>query len=87
MRGGKYLDKSFPVFFRHCPLINQDYLLENIWPSTYASGNVNSLRFFWTDIYLLRDGRWQIVAAQDMMAPVTDKGSEGGLFNLDTLKK
>jgi len=44
-------------------------------------------RFFWTDIYLLRDGRWQIIAAQDMMAPATDKGAEGGLFNLDTLKK
>jgi len=44
-------------------------------------------RFFWTDIYLLRDGRWQIVAAQDMMAPASDKGAGGELFNLDTLKK
>ncbi len=54
---------------------------------TFKLKNGASGRFFWTDIYLLRDGRWQIVAAQDMMAPVTDKGAEEGLFNLNTLKK
>ncbi len=54
---------------------------------TFKLKNGAAGRFFWTDIYLLRNGKWQIVAAQDMMAPVTDKGAEGGLFNLDTLKK
>jgi len=54
---------------------------------TFKLKNGPTNRFFWTDIYLLRDGRWQIVAAQDMMAPMTDKGAEGDLFNLDTNKK
>lgn len=54
---------------------------------TFKLPNGASGRFFWTDVYLLRDGRWQIVAAQDMVGPVTDKGAEEGLFNLNTLKK
>ena len=47
-------------------------------------------RFYWTDVYVLRDGRWQIVAAQDMMGAPTDKVAEGdekGLFNTDALSK
>jgi len=33
----KYLDKSFPVFFRLYSLINQDWAPKNIWPSTYGT--------------------------------------------------
>jgi len=27
-------------------------------------------RFVWTDTWLKRNGRWQIVAAEDLIAPV-----------------
>lgn len=33
-------------------------------------------RFVWTDTWLLRDGRWQIVAAEDLTAPATPTPEE-----------
>jgi uncharacterized protein (TIGR02246 family) len=39
-----------------------------------------SARFVWTDVLVRRDGNWQIVAAQDVIAPVEVPTSEDGLF-------
>jgi uncharacterized protein (TIGR02246 family) len=37
-------------------------------------------RFVWTDVLALRNGQWQIVAAQDAMAPATDQPPAAALF-------
>ena len=34
------------------------------------SGEMLTGRFVWTDTWLLRNGKWQIVAAEDLIAPV-----------------
>ncbi|HET7000693.1 MAG TPA: nuclear transport factor 2 family protein [Puia sp.] len=34
------------------------------------SGNPLTGRYVWTDTWLLRNGKWQIVAAEDLVAPV-----------------
>ncbi|QTA87541.1 Uncharacterized protein dnm_035750 [Desulfonema magnum] len=31
----KYPAKSFPIFYRRCPMTIQNLILENIWPGTY----------------------------------------------------
>ncbi len=40
-----------------------------------------SNRFVWTDIYVLRGDRWELVAAQDMMAPEMIDPTADGSFN------
>lgn len=37
---------------------------------TWERQNGERGRFVWTDTWLKRDGRWQIIAAQDVIAPV-----------------
>jgi len=38
-------------------------------------------RLVWTDILVRRDGRWVIVAAQDLIAPVTSEPAAKSLFD------
>lgn len=40
-----------------------------------------SNRFVWTDIYVLRGDRWELVAAQDMMVPEMIDPTADGSFN------
>jgi len=37
-------------------------------------------RLVWTDVLVWRNGRWVIVAAQDLIAPATSQPVAGGLF-------
>lgn len=37
-------------------------------------------RFVWTDVLVRRDGRWQIVAAQDVVAPAAEQSTSTALF-------
>lgn len=37
-------------------------------------------RFVWTDVLVRRDGRWQIVAAQDVVAPAPGQSTSAALF-------
>jgi uncharacterized protein (TIGR02246 family) len=37
-------------------------------------------RFVWTDVLVRRDGRWQLIAAQDAMGPDADQPASVGLF-------
>ena len=39
---------------------------------TWVKKDGSSGRYIWTDIWLYRNGQWQIVAAQDAAAPVED---------------
>lgn len=34
------------------------------------TGTPNRGRFVWTDTWIFRNGKWQIVAAEDLIAPV-----------------
>ena len=48
---------------------------------TFARKDGQRGRFVWTDVLAYRGGRWVIVAAQDVIAPVGD-GSGTGLFDM-----
>jgi len=37
-------------------------------------------RFVWTDVLVRRDGKWQLIAAQDAMVPDTEQPTSVGLF-------
>ena len=37
-------------------------------------------RFVWTDVLVRRDGKWQVIAAEDLIAPAAAQPSSGGLF-------
>jgi uncharacterized protein (TIGR02246 family) len=47
---------------------------------TFTRKNGEVARFVWTDVLVQRDGRWQIIAAEDLIAPSTDQPSTEGLF-------
>jgi uncharacterized protein (TIGR02246 family) len=38
-------------------------------------------RFVWTDVLVRRDGRWQLIAAQDAMVPDAEQPTSVGLFD------
>ena len=41
-------------------------------------------RFVWTDVLERRDGKWQLIAAQDAVAPVAEQPTGAGLFATST---
>ena len=51
---------------------------------TFARSDGERGRFVWTDVLERRDGKWQLVAAQDVMVPVEGQSSSGGLFASST---
>lgn len=51
---------------------------------TFTRRNGKMERFVWTDVLVRREGRWQIVAAEDLIAPVAAQQSSGGLFLNET---
>ncbi len=42
------------------------------WERRRKNGEIHTGRFVWTDTWLHRDGRWQIVAAENQVAPALD---------------
>ena len=57
-------------FFDHIAVAQGD--------ETFTRTSGETARFVWTDTLALRDGKWQIVAAQDLIAPVD--GPSAGVF-------
>jgi uncharacterized protein (TIGR02246 family) len=49
------------------------------------SGDPSTARFVWTDTWVYRNNRWQIVAAEDLVAPVTASSPAG--FNNSSKEK
>lgn len=47
---------------------------------TFTRDNGETGRFVWTDVLVQRDGRWQVVAAEDLIAPVSSQPSGGQVF-------
>jgi uncharacterized protein (TIGR02246 family) len=49
---------------------------------TFTRTNGEKGRFVWTDVLRKRDGKWQVIAAEDLIAPVgaDQASSSGGLF-------
>ena len=47
---------------------------------TFARSDGERGRFVWTDVLVRRDGKWQLVAAQDLMMPVAEQPTSAGLF-------
>lgn len=47
---------------------------------TFARKNGEMGRFVWTDVFVQRDGKWQVIAAEDLIAPAAAQPSSGGLF-------
>ena len=49
---------------------------------TFTRTNGEKARFVWTDVLRKRDGKWQVIAAEDLIAPVEadQASSSGGLF-------
>jgi uncharacterized protein (TIGR02246 family) len=41
-------------------------------------------RFVWTDVFERRDGRWQIIAAEDVLAPAEGQPASAALFTVGT---
>jgi uncharacterized protein (TIGR02246 family) len=41
-------------------------------------------RFVWTDVLVRRDGKWQLIAAQDAMVPDAEQPTSAGLFDGST---
>lgn len=50
------------------------------------TGEPRKGRFVWTDTWVLRNGQWQIVAAEDLIAPPLP-GSAGNSYDLSVAKK
>jgi uncharacterized protein (TIGR02246 family) len=47
---------------------------------TFTRKNGEVARFVWTDVLIQRNSEWQVVAAQDVIAPATTQLSSEGLF-------
>ncbi len=47
---------------------------------TFTRKNGEKARFVWTDVLVQRNGRWEIIAAEDLIAPVGDQPSNKVLF-------
>ena len=47
---------------------------------TFTRSDGGRGRFVWTDVLERRDGKWQLVAAQDVVAPVAEQSTSEGLF-------
>ena len=54
---------------------------------TFARKDGERGRFVWTDVLVRRDGRWQLIAAQDAMVPDTAQTTGVGLFAGSTPKE
>jgi ketosteroid isomerase-like protein len=59
-------------FFGNVPLAQGD--------ETFTIRTGEQGRFVWTDVLARRDGKWQIVAGQDAVAPATKESREAALF-------
>lgn len=44
---------------------------------TFTRKTGETARFIWTDVLVERDGKWQVIAAEDLIAPAAVQSSEG----------